>query len=291
MELFPRRSFNENRVATSLKKSAYERAVRLHNRAAKCQSAGEPVRPERLYLRSLELKEQLFGPQHLEIALTLNNLGLYYKSLGRLVEARGAYTRALGIFQMIYGASHPLVGDVLYNQAQLLRKESEALERRARIIQETAAELADPDWRKRAVINQELASYRLSVGPSRIHRFGVFAGEAIPANVRVIEYTGERAGRSSWVKRTENRSYLLWMSKYWCIDGSVGGSGAELINHCCEPNCVFERKRGRAWVRSLRAIAPGEELLLDYHFPKDSVPAPCYCGAPSCRGTINMKNA
>jgi hypothetical protein len=68
-----------------------------------------------------------------------------------------------------------------------------------------------------------------------------------------------------------------------------GGSGAELINHCCEPNCVFERKRGRAWVRSLRAIAAGEELLLDYHFPKDSVPTPCYCGVVTCRGTINMK--
>jgi len=268
---------------------AYERAVRLHNRAAKCQSAGEPVRPERLYLRSLELKEQLFGPQHLEVALTLNNLGLFYKSLGRLAEARGAYTRALGIFQMVYGASHPLVGDVLYNQAQLLKKESEAMERRAQIVQEAAAELADPEWRKRAVINQDLASYRLSVGPSRIHRFGVFADDAIPANVRVIEYTGERVARSSWVKRTANRTYLLRMSKYWCIDGSVGGSGAELINHCCEPNCVFERKGGRAWIRSLRAIVPGEELLLDYHFSKDSTPVPCYCGVPACRGTINMK--
>jgi tetratricopeptide (TPR) repeat protein len=224
-----------------------------------------------------------------EVALTLNNLGLYYKSLGRLAEARGAYARALGIFQVVYGASHPLIADVLYNQAQLLKKEAEAMECRSRIIQESAAELADPDWRKRAVINQDVAGYRLSVGPSRIHRFGVFADEEIPANARVIEYTGERAGRSSWVKRTANRSYLLWMSKYWGIDGSVGGSGAELINHCCEPNCVFERKRGRAWVRSLRAIAAGEELLLDYHFPKDSVPTPCYCGVVTCRGTINMK--
>jgi hypothetical protein len=219
----------------------------------------------------------------------LNNLGLYYKSLGRLAEARSAYTRALAIFQVVYGASHPLVGDVLYNQAQLLKKESEAMERRARIIQEAAAELADPDWCKRAVINPSLAAYRLSVAPSRIHRFGVFAGEAIPADVRVIEYTGERAARSSWVKRSQNRSYLLRMGKYWCIDGSVGGSGAELINHCCEPNCVFDRKSGRAWIRSLRAISPGEELLLDYHFSKDSTPVPCYCGVPACRGTINMK--
>ncbi len=276
-------------MATPRPTNAYERAVRLHNRAAKCQSAGEPVRPERLYLRSLELKERIFGPQHLEVGLTLNNLGLYYKSLGRLAEARGAYTRALAIFQTAYGASHPMVGDLLYNQAQLLKKESEAMERRSEIIQEAAAELADPSWRKKATIRQELASYRLTVAPSRIHRFGVFAGEAIPSGDRIIEYTGERVGRGVWIERTTRRTYLLRMSKYWCIDGSVGGSGAELINHCCEPNCVFERHVGRAWIRSLRAIAPNEELLLDYHFPKDSALTPCYCGVPTCRGTINMK--
>jgi hypothetical protein len=42
---------------------------------------------------------------------------------------------------------------------------------------------------------------------------------------------------------------------------------------------------------NLRAIAPGEELLLDYHFAKDSRPVPCYCGVPACRGTINVKAA
>ena len=64
-------------MTTRHQEKAYERAVRLHNRAANCQAAGEPIRPEKLYLRSLELKERLFGPDHLEIALTLNNLGLH----------------------------------------------------------------------------------------------------------------------------------------------------------------------------------------------------------------------
>jgi len=275
-------------MTTLRQKKAYERAVRLHNRAARCQSAGEPVRPEKLYWRALEIKEQLFGRDHLEVGLTLNNLGLYYKSLGRLAEARSAYLRALPIFQNAYGSSHPQVGNVLYNLAQLLKKESEAFQARAEMIRRDAEELADSSWREKAVIRHELALYPLIVDRSRIHRFGVFAGRAIPAGANIIQYTGQLVSRREWVNRCMHRSYLLRVNKYWCVDGAVGGSGAEWINHCCEPNCKFTGK-DPAWVASLRAIEPGEELLLDYRFPKDCGIVPCYCGAATCRGTINRK--
>ena len=276
-------------MTTLRQHKAYEHAVRLHNRAAKCQSAGEPNRPEKLYLRSLELKERLFGPNHVEVGLTLNNLGLYYKSLGRLAEARNAYQRALPIFQSALGGSHPNVADALYNMAQLLKKESEAMEARSQMIEEAAEELAQPGWRKKVVIRRELSRYRLTVAPSRIHRFGVFAGEAIPAGADIIEYTGERVSRREWAPRCRERSYLLKLDNYWCLDGSAGGSGAELINHCCEPNCKFTGEGTRRWVTSLRAISSGEELLLDYNFPKDCGRVPCYCGTASCRGTINRR--
>ena len=36
-------------------------------------------------------------------------------------------------------------------------------------------------------------------------------------------------------------------------------------------------------------IAAGEELLLDYKFAKRGTKVPCHCGAPKCRGTINLK--
>ena len=269
--------------------TVYEQAVQLHNRAAQCQSAGEPVRPEKLYLRSLKLKEQLFGPNHMEAGLTLNNLGLFYKSVGRLAEARDAYLRALTIFEKELGNTHPAIGDLLYNLAQLAKKESEAFESRARMIQEAVDELADSSWRDKAVIRPQYTRFRLTVGPSRIHRFGLFAAEPIPAGEKVIEYTGERVTRKQWGKRSENRTYLLRLNKYWCIDGSVGGSGAELINHCCEPNCKFVSDGDRMWVVSLKSIGAGEELSLDYRFPKAYKTVPCYCGAPTCRGTINTR--
>src|SRR5438067_5396781 len=150
-------------MTTLRQHKANEHAIRLHNRAANCQSAGEPNRPEKLYLRSLELKERFFGANHLEVGLTLNNLGLHYKSIGRLADARNAYQRTLPIFQREFGGSHPHVGDLLYNLALLLKKESEAMEVRSRMIREAADELADPCWREKAVIRRELAPYQLTV--------------------------------------------------------------------------------------------------------------------------------
>jgi uncharacterized protein len=178
---------------------------------------------------------------------------------------------------------------VLYNLAQLLRKEADEFEARSMAIQETATELADPSWRNRAVINRELATSRLEVRPSRIHRFGVFADEPIPAGMKIIEYTGQRVSRREWVKRTAERCYLLRVDKYWSIDGSVGGSGAELINHSCEPNCRFTAIEGRMWVMSLHPIPTGEELLVDYRFPKDAPITRCFCGSLVCGGTINTR--
>jgi len=99
----------------------------------------------------------------------------------------------------------------------------------------------------------------------------------------------ESVSRRAWIKRTGERTYLMRLNRYWCIDGSVGGSGAELINHCCEPNCKFARRPDIGYrhqgveVVSLRDVTPGEELLVDYKFPSDSTLTPCYCGAATCR--------
>src|SRR4051794_26582635 len=98
---FPRppAHIKKRKSMTRAEQRTYERAMRLHNLAAESQSAGNPVKPEKLYLRALALKERLFGDHSIEVGFTLNNLGLYYKTLGRLSEARECYTKALAIFQ------------------------------------------------------------------------------------------------------------------------------------------------------------------------------------------------
>jgi uncharacterized protein len=138
-------------------------------------------------------------------------------------------------------------------------------------------------------VNPKYASYKLRIAPSKIHRWGVYADEFIPSRRKVIEYTGERISRRETKKRAERElNYLFTLDKYWTIDGSVDGSGAQFINHCCEPNLVARIVQGHILYMSLRDIKKGEELTVDYHFDKDVEKVPCACGSLKCRGTINV---
>ena len=141
------------------------------------------------------------------------------------------------------------------------------------------------------VVNPRYAVYKISIRPSKIHRFGIYAEEDVPANRKVIEYTGERINRMEAKRRGSGEyTYLFTLDSYWTLDGAVGGSGAEIINHCCEPNLVCRVMKGHIIYMSLRRIRKGEELTIDYHFAKNVERVPCGCGAKSCRGTINLKN-
>ena len=139
-------------------------------------------------------------------------------------------------------------------------------------------------------INQEYASFKLKLAKSKIHRWGVYAAEFIPARRKVIEYMGEKISRRETKRRADlsDMIYLFTLDPYWTLDGSVGGSGAQYINHCCEPNLIARIIRGHILYMSLRDIKAGEELTVDYHFDKKVERVPCKCGAAKCRGTINL---
>ncbi|MFN7921459.1 MAG: SET domain-containing protein-lysine N-methyltransferase [Bryobacteraceae bacterium] len=141
-------------------------------------------------------------------------------------------------------------------------------------------------------IDERFARFRLRLSRSKIHRWGVYAEEPIPANRKVIEYTGELISRRETKRRSEASDliYMFTVDSYWCKDGAVGGSGAEYINHSCEPNLrTIILKRHILYV-SKRPIRKGEELTVDYHFDAKVEEVKCSCGAPTCRGTINDKD-
>lgn len=137
-------------------------------------------------------------------------------------------------------------------------------------------------------IDRSACRFKLRYGRSPIDRWGIFAAEAIPARRRVIEYTGQKIG----VKESRRRSlrpnlYLFRVGARRFIDGAIGGSGAEFVNHSCEPNLVARVRKGRVMFVSCRRIAPGSELFIDYRVGGDIPPLPCRCGARSCRGFMN----
>jgi SET domain-containing protein len=137
----------------------------------------------------------------------------------------------------------------------------------------------------------ELSCFQLHIRRSRVDRFGVFAGEMIPAGKRVIQYTGEKISDREALRRAirqfsagkAKRTYSFHLKRGWKMDGSVGGSGAEFINHSCDPNLTVRRMRGRIFLYSFRRIKAGEELTLDYGF---RCSCPCNCGSRHCRGTM-----
>lgn len=140
-------------------------------------------------------------------------------------------------------------------------------------------------------INQDYCAFKLRLGQSKIHRWGVYAAEDIPRNRKVIEYIGEKISRRETKHRSNTRefNYLFTLDNYWTIDGSVGGSGAEYINHSCDPNLISRILKGHIIYFSKRDIRKGEELTVDYHFSPDVEKVSCGCGASVCRGTINLK--
>jgi SET domain-containing protein len=136
-------------------------------------------------------------------------------------------------------------------------------------------------------IDKRYARFRLGVATSRIHRWGVYALESIPAGRKVIEYTGVKIDRAEYNRREET-TYVFELNQDWLVDGGVAGSGAELINHSCEPNLVTRILKGHILYFSLRPIKKGEELTIDYNYDDTDELMICGCGSKACRGTINV---
>lgn len=138
-------------------------------------------------------------------------------------------------------------------------------------------------------INNDYTWFSLGIVRSPIHRWGVVAKQTIPKNEYVIEYTGQLLNRRQ-SKATAGRRYCFTyqLNDYWTLNGAVRGSGAERVNHSCDPNLAAESRGKRVFFRSLRRIKKGEELTVDYRFELDDDPIPCACGSKKCRGTINV---
>jgi uncharacterized protein len=141
-------------------------------------------------------------------------------------------------------------------------------------------------------IDPKYACFGLRIDRSTIHRWGVYADEPIPVGKKIIEYTGERINRRETKRRSDESGtlhYMFTLDPYWTLDGRVGGSGAEYINHSCDPNVYAWVTRGHILYMCKRPVAKNEELTIDYHFAKNVEKVACKCGAKTCRGTINIK--
>ncbi|HKB36970.1 MAG TPA: tetratricopeptide repeat protein, partial [Gemmataceae bacterium] len=81
----------------------------LNNLAAVHHVRGELSAGEPLYRRALAVKENLLGPEHIDVALTLSNLAALCWDQERTAEAEALYRRALAIYEPALGPWHPKV--------------------------------------------------------------------------------------------------------------------------------------------------------------------------------------
>jgi tetratricopeptide (TPR) repeat protein len=114
----------------------FAEAVRLFNQAG--FYLGERARyaeAEPLFQRALGIREKTLGPEHPDVAESLNNLAALHYAQGKYAEAEALHQRALGIREKALGPEHPNVATVLKSYALLLRqtgRESQAAEMEAR---------------------------------------------------------------------------------------------------------------------------------------------------------------
>ena len=128
----------------------------------------------------------------------------------------------------------------------------------------------------------------LVIRRSQIHADGVCTTEPIKRRTIVTEYTGPRLtyAEADSIYEHSPRTYLFGLG-----DGErvVDGDGiAAFINHSCDPNCETDEIDGHVWIIAIRDIEAGEELTYDYmlYDGAEDDPAPCFCGAKNCRGTM-----
>ena len=140
---------------------------------------------------------------------------------------------------------------------------------------------------------------RIQVRRSGVHGKGVYAVAPLARKQIVIEYKGEVITWKEALRRhphdpgDPNHTFYFHIDELQVIDAAYDGNSARWINHACTPNCEADEVGGRVFIKTLRAIRPGEELFYDYGLVLDERQTKklkkqfeCRCGTRNCRGTM-----
>lgn len=115
---------------------------------------------------------------------------------------------------------------------------------------------------------------------------GVFTTVDIPANVPIMECTGDIL---SGTHVPHDHPALLQIGHDLYLGPS--GDASDYINHHCNPNCYLHIVGKRAILFSLYHIKAGSELFFDYSTTStdelDAWQMKCACGAYNCRKIIS----
>jgi uncharacterized protein len=120
--------------------------------------------------------------------------------------------------------------------------------------------------------------------PYRVGRahtgLGLFAIAPIRRGTWLLEYTGPLITNEQAAKKEDRGArYLFEVNSRWTVDGSPRSNVARYANHSCKPNMEVDIANKRIRLRTIRSIAPGDELTYNYGRDYLSYYIPvCKCG-------------
>ena len=130
--------------------------------------------------------------------------------------------------------------------------------------------------------------FAVDVRASAIDGQGVFAAEAVRKRLKIGEIRGESISVSeARIRATRSeRIMIVELSAKKAIDFSRSNDPMRYTNHSCQPNARLCIRQGRVEFYALRAIAPGEEITVNYGETHHEGRLQCRCGAPGCVGRL-----
>lgn len=159
---------------------------------------------------ALTLQRERLGPEHPEVASTLNNLGVVLTHLDQPAEAVARYEESLALHEALEGPNHPNVALAANNLAVALAnlgraREAREASRRALSIRREALGAAHPETLRSV---QQLAT--LEVGMQELESAGALVQELKEARTRSV---GPDSAELLPVLLLEARLYLA--GEYW----------------------------------------------------------------------------
>jgi SET domain-containing protein len=138
------------------------------------------------------------------------------------------------------------------------------------------------------VVRPAYQKFAVDVRPSAIDGQGAFAAEPIPPRLKIGEIRGESISvAEARIRATRSeRIMIVELSEKKAIDFSKSSDPMRYTNHSCRANARLVIRNGRVEFYAVRAIAPGEEITVDYGETHHEGRLRCQCGAPGCRGAL-----
>jgi tetratricopeptide (TPR) repeat protein len=111
------RTYDEQKRTPSKNGNSYMLGITVHNLGVVCVLAGKDTQALPLFEEAVTLKQSTFGPDHPEVAISLDELGIQLFGNERYQEAFDAFSQSHQILAKSYGPRHPGLSMVMNNMA------------------------------------------------------------------------------------------------------------------------------------------------------------------------------